>query len=169
MFKVRGAYTEHERYGPQVDLHQVRLVRDEDRTDGFREADLVERSRFDSDAMFADLRTLVEAEVKDAPLRQLVLALLDRNADALKRLPAHPRTFYPFPGGWLEHTLSVELQALTRRHEDMSVFGKAEPRRYERMRDRENVLEVVEDDERFPQCGERSAEVRDVLLAIENE
>jgi len=112
MFKVRGAYTEHEKYGPQVELHQVRPVRDEDRADGFREADLVERSRFDSDAMLADLRTLAEAEIKDVPLRQLVLALLDRHADALKHLPAHPRTFYPFPGGWLEHTLSVVRSAM---------------------------------------------------------
>jgi 3'-5' exoribonuclease len=112
MFKVRGAYSEHERYGPQVELHQVRFVRDEDRADGFREADLVERSRFDSDGMFGQLRGLVEAEVKDASLRQLVQALLDRHADALKRLPAHPRTFYPFPGGWLEHTLSVARSAL---------------------------------------------------------
>jgi 3'-5' exoribonuclease len=111
-FKVRGVYTEHERYGPQVELHQVRPTREEDRADGFREADLVERSRFDSDVMFADLRKLAEAEVKDEPLRQLVLALLDRHADALKRLPAHPRTFYPFPGGWLEHTLSVARSAL---------------------------------------------------------
>jgi 3'-5' exoribonuclease len=111
-FKVRGVYAEHERYGPQVELHQVRPTREEDQADGFREADLVERSRFDSDVMFADLRALVEAEVKDEPLRHLVLALLDRHADALKRLPAHPRTFYPFPGGWLEHTLSVARSAL---------------------------------------------------------
>jgi 3'-5' exoribonuclease len=111
-FKVRGSYGEHERYGPQVELHQVRPVRDGDRADGFREADLIERSRFDSDEMFADLRKLAEAEIKDEPLRHLVLALLDRHADAVKRLPAHPRTFYPFPGGWLEHTLSVARSAL---------------------------------------------------------
>lgn len=112
MFKVRGAYAEHERYGPQVELHQVRPVREEDRADGFREADLVERSRFDSDLMFAELRKLVEVEVQGEPLRQLALALLERHADALKRLPAHPRTFYPFPGGWLEHTLSVARSSL---------------------------------------------------------
>ena len=34
------------------------------------------------------------------------------NADPLKHLPAHPRTFYPFPGGWLEHTLSVARTCL---------------------------------------------------------
>jgi 3'-5' exoribonuclease len=111
-YKVRGAYGEHEKYGPQVELHQVRPVRDEDRADGFREADLFTRSRFDSDEMFGQLRGLVEADVKDLPLRQLTLTLLDRHADALKRLPAHPRTFYPFPGGWLEHTLSVARSAL---------------------------------------------------------
>jgi 3'-5' exoribonuclease len=106
-FKIRGLFTEHERFGPQVELQQVRPVRDEDRADGFREVDFLERSRFDSDEMLAQLRQLAEDEVKDVPLRQLVLALLDQHADTLKQLPAHPRTFFPFPGGWLEHTLSV--------------------------------------------------------------
>jgi 3'-5' exoribonuclease len=112
IYKLRGLYTEHERYGPQVDLHQVRPVRDEDKADGFREADFYERSRFDSDQMLGDLRALVEAEIKDVPLRRLVMTLLDRHADALKVLPAHPRAFFPYPGGWLEHTLSVARSAL---------------------------------------------------------
>ncbi len=111
-FKVRGLYTEHERYGPQVDLHQIRPVRDDDRADGFREADLVERSRFDSEAIFTELRTLAEAELRDEPLRRLVLGLLDRHAEVLKKLPASERRFHPFPGGWLEHTLSVTRTVL---------------------------------------------------------
>lgn len=106
-FKVRGLYTEHERYGPQVDIQQLRPVTEADRADGFHEADLVEHSRFRADEMFAELRALAAAEVKGEPLRALVLALLDQHADLLRALPAHPRTFYPFAGGWLEHTLSV--------------------------------------------------------------
>ena len=62
--------------------------------------------------MFAELRALAEAEVADEPLRTLVLRLLDEHADALKALPAHPRAYFPFPGGWLEHTLSVSRSAL---------------------------------------------------------
>jgi 3'-5' exoribonuclease len=106
-FKLRGTYTEHEKYGPQVELVQLREVRDADRADGFREADFYDRSRFDSDGMFSDLRVLAEKELRDAPLRTLTVRLLDTHADALKKLPASDRRFYPFPGGWLEHVLNV--------------------------------------------------------------
>ena len=50
---------------------------------------------------------LVSAEVVDGPLRTLVLNLLTANAPSLKTLPASARHYYPFAGGWLEHTLSV--------------------------------------------------------------
>src|SRR5436309_5816194 len=46
-FKLRAVYQEHERYGPQVEIHNIRLIKDEDRQDGFDEADFVETSRHD--------------------------------------------------------------------------------------------------------------------------
>lgn len=111
-YKIRGLYTEHERYGPQLDVQHIREVNDTDRADGFRESDFAPCSRFDPKAMFAELRALAEAEVKGDPLRRLVLALLDEHADAIQKLPAHPRAFFPYPGGWLEHTLSVLKSSL---------------------------------------------------------
>ncbi|MGL6094199.1 MAG: 3'-5' exoribonuclease YhaM family protein [Fimbriiglobus sp.] len=111
-FKLRGAYGEHDRYGPQIEILQIREVRDEDRTEGFAEADFFDRSRFDSDGMFAELRTLAETELRDEPLKILVLGLLDAHAPGLKLLPASPKNFFPFPGGWLEHTLSVTRSCL---------------------------------------------------------
>jgi 3'-5' exoribonuclease len=91
---------------------QIRDIRDEDKLDGFAEADFFDRSRFDSDAMFTELRALAESQLRDEPLRMLVLGLLDTHATALKLLPASVKTFYPFPGGWLEHTLSVTTACL---------------------------------------------------------
>lgn len=111
-FKLRGTYAEHDKYGPQVDATHVREVTDADRAAGFREADFYDRSRFDSDAMFAELRSLAEAEIGDGPLRTLTLALLDAHAETLKALPASDRRFYPFPGGWLEHVLNVTTNSL---------------------------------------------------------
>jgi 3'-5' exoribonuclease len=111
-FKLRGTYVEHDKYGPQVDVQQIREVKDADHADGFREADFYDRSRFDSDAMFAELRTLAEAEIRDEPLRKLTVTLLDVHATALKKLPASDRRFYPFPGGWLEHVLNVTKNCL---------------------------------------------------------
>src|SRR5262249_43138761 len=47
------------------------------------------------------------------PLRRLTLTLLDRHADAWKRLPATRDRFHPFAGGLLEHTLSVTRSCLS--------------------------------------------------------
>jgi 3'-5' exoribonuclease len=111
-FKVRGSYAEHERYGPQIEIGNIRPVTDADRADGFDEADFVEQSRYKPEAMFAELRGLAETHIADEPLRRLVLALLDRHAAALQRLPATAGKFYPFVGGLLEHTLSVTRHCL---------------------------------------------------------
>src|SRR5579883_2700815 len=101
IYKVRCTFSEHERYGPQIEVRQIREVQDEDRAAGLNEGEFFDRSRFDPAAMFADLRGLAEAELRDAPLRALVVGLLDTHAAALKQIPASPRPFYPFPGGWL--------------------------------------------------------------------
>lgn len=79
-YKIRGAYHESERYGPQIEIHQLRAVHDKDKEDGFDPGDLIERSRFDSDAMLGELRALVEEHIADEPLRRLVLTLLERHA-----------------------------------------------------------------------------------------
>src|SRR3954469_22737505 len=44
-FKIRGVYADHEKYGPQIDVEQIRHVLDRDAAEGFNPADLVERSR----------------------------------------------------------------------------------------------------------------------------
>jgi 3'-5' exoribonuclease len=106
-FKIRGQYQEHPTYGPQLDLHNIRPVVDDDRADGFEPLDFVERSRFDPEAMFQELWSLAETHIADVPLRRLVMTLLERNAHQLKRVPATTRHFFPFAGGLLEHTLSV--------------------------------------------------------------
>ena len=54
-FKIRAVYSEHEQYGPQIDVEQIRHVEDRDAADGFDPADFVERSRLDPDAMLAEL------------------------------------------------------------------------------------------------------------------
>jgi 3'-5' exoribonuclease len=106
-FKIQALYGEHPRYGPQIEIRDIREVVDADKADGFDPSDFVDRSRFDTEAMFAGLKELAKTQIADAPLRRLVLTLLERHAEPLKRLPATPRHFYPFYGGLLEHLLSV--------------------------------------------------------------
>lgn len=107
IYKIRGHYTEHPKYGPNLEVLVIRPTNAQDQDDGFNEADFFERSRFDSDAMLQDLIALATVEVRDPPLRQLILEILSRHGDQLKQLPASAKAYYPFPGGWLEHVVNV--------------------------------------------------------------
>jgi 3'-5' exoribonuclease len=111
-YKLRATYTQHERYGPQVELHNIRLVTEADRADGFDESQFVEASRHDLDHLAGELRTLAAKHIADDPLRRLVLALLERHGPDLRRLPATRDRAYPYLGGLLEHTLAVTRVAV---------------------------------------------------------
>jgi 3'-5' exoribonuclease len=111
-FKIRGTFHEHEKYGPQLEVEKIRPVEDNDRAEGFNELDFVERSRFDPDVMFSELDALVVAEIHDPALRHLTQKLLLAHTAELKLLPASARHYYPFAGGWLEHTLSVTRNSI---------------------------------------------------------
>lgn len=106
-YKVRAVYGEHERYGAQIELVNLRPVTDSDRKEGFDESEFVESSRHDLHHLWSELRTLVAKHVADEPLRELALLLLDTHAEPLRRLPATRDRAYPFRGGLLEHLVSV--------------------------------------------------------------
>ncbi|MEM9703722.1 MAG: HD domain-containing protein, partial [Planctomycetota bacterium] len=105
-FKIRGKYDEGS-YGPQISLDKVRPVRPEDREAGFDEAAFYQSSRFDAENMFRALTQLIDEAIEDAPLRAVVLQVLDDRAAAFKKWPAASRNHHAFAGGLLEHTLSV--------------------------------------------------------------
>lgn len=126
-FKLRATYGEHDRYGPQLDLKQIRPATDEDRADGFDPLEFVERSRFDPAAMFTELYALVESTIGDQPLRRLVLGLLDTHRERLLTLPATPRHYHPVAGGWLEHVLSVTKHCLLLAHRYREHFVELTP------------------------------------------
>ncbi len=109
IYKLRVLYSEHERYGPVIDVIAIRESTPED---GLNPADFSPRSRHDPDTLFAELIGIANDEIRDASLRQLVLSLYETHIVALKRLPASPRAFYPFPGGWLEHVTHVTKNCL---------------------------------------------------------
>src|SRR5258708_21618974 len=57
-FKIRGVYGDHIKYGPQIEVEQIRHVLDRDVAEGFNPADFGDRSRFHPDAMLAELQAL---------------------------------------------------------------------------------------------------------------
>jgi 3'-5' exoribonuclease len=109
IYKIRGIYTEHEKYGPTI---EVLKIRESTPDDGLNAADYSERSRFDPEMLFTELVNRANDEIRDEALKRLVLSLYEAHAPALKRLPASPRAFYPFPGGWLEHVANVVRNCL---------------------------------------------------------
>src|SRR5207302_9108677 len=73
VYKIRGLYSEHEKYGAQIDVQNIRPASDADWLEGFYAADFFEHARFDSAAMLAELRSLAEAEIGVLPVRHVVL------------------------------------------------------------------------------------------------
>lgn len=126
-FKLRATVIEHERYGLQIDIQNIRPVIPADREDGFEASDLIGGSRHDPDAMLAELKGLAEEHIKDEPLRRLTRTLLDRHGEALKRLPATHHHFFPFPGGLLEHTLSVTRSCIMLADKYVSYYAQLQP------------------------------------------
>lgn len=111
-YKLRAVYQEHERYGPQIELHNLRPVNEAEREEGFDPAQLVESTRHDVARLWDELRSLANDNIQDEPLRALVLALLDRHTEALRRLPATRDRAYAYRGGLLEHLVAVTRVAL---------------------------------------------------------
>jgi 3'-5' exoribonuclease len=111
-YKLRAVYQDDERYGPQVEILNIRAVTEADREDGFDEAQFIESSRHDPAHLFTELCTLAGKYIEDEPLRGLVVGLLEKHQAALMRLPATRDRAYPYRGGLLEHTLSVARVAV---------------------------------------------------------
>jgi 3'-5' exoribonuclease len=105
-YKVRAVYRDTN-YGPQLDLRKVREVAAADSADGFTPAMCLPRTRFDAQQMFDELVGLARQRIDDAPLRDLVLGILEQHREPLLALPAATHNHHAFIGGWLEHVLSV--------------------------------------------------------------
>lgn len=111
-YRLRVTYQEHPTFGAQIELHDWRPIRDGDVAAGFNLRQLVPSSRFDPEELWGELRLLVEKELSDPGLKALITLLLDRWADLLKVVPASEGRYYPFRGGWLEHTVSLAKSCL---------------------------------------------------------
>lgn len=110
-YKLRALYRETT-YGPQLELRKVREAVEADTADGFDPLMCVAQTRFDPEAMFAELVATVERHVADPAVRGLLRDMLLDNREAICRFPAARRNHHAFAGGLLEHTLSVTRTSL---------------------------------------------------------
>ncbi|MFQ5730886.1 MAG: 3'-5' exoribonuclease YhaM family protein [Planctomycetaceae bacterium] len=110
-YKIRCRYSDTQ-YGPQIDVDRIRETTPEDAAEGFDPADFFESTRFDAAEMFDELVALAEANIDEAPLRELTVKLLTDNGEEIRRIPAATRNHHAFIGGYIEHVLSVTKTAL---------------------------------------------------------
>ncbi len=105
-YKLRAIFRETN-YGPQLDIRKIRPVSVADRADGFDPAMCLPSSRFEPEAMFAELIGIAKERIVDTALSDLVVDILEANRSELLTLPAATHNHHAFSSGLLEHTLSV--------------------------------------------------------------
>ena len=105
-YKMRAVYRDTN-FGPQLEIRKIRPVVEADAADGFTPAMCLPQTRFDREAMFAELVSIARERIDDAPLRNLTIDVLEANREALLTLPAATHNHHAFVGGFLEHVLSV--------------------------------------------------------------
>ena len=94
-------------YGLQLEIRRIREVVPADAGEGFDPAMCLPQSRFDPQAMFEELTTIVRKRIAEESLAHWWNRFSQANREALLRLPAARRNHHAYVGGWLEHTLSV--------------------------------------------------------------
>jgi len=109
-YKLRGVFRDDPSYGPQFEIHRAREVTPADKADGFSESLCKPQSGFDTTDMFNALLEMARA-ISSAPLATLTAGILESHREALLTLPAATHNHHAFPGGFLEHVLSVTRNA----------------------------------------------------------
>lgn len=106
-YRIQGVLFDNDRYGLALEIRDIRDVNEKDRSTSFNERDFFDQSRFNPSEMFDELAEIVQKECENDSVRSLVLGLLTTYRESIQQLPASHGRFHPFPGGWLEHVLSV--------------------------------------------------------------
>ena len=96
-YKLRATYRETN-FGPQLDIRKIREVTEADAADGFDPGMCLPRSRFDPQAMLAELEGIVQERIADAGLRSLVESIIGGNRRQLAECPAARRNHHALPG-----------------------------------------------------------------------
>lgn len=109
-YKLRCRYFENQ-FGAQIELEKIRPVDDSDLEAGFDAGEFQPASRFDPEAMFAELLELANREISDVPVRRLTISLYERYHEPLLTLAAAMHRHHAYRGGFLEHVLSVTQTA----------------------------------------------------------
>jgi 3'-5' exoribonuclease len=110
-FRIKARAEDKKQFGLQLHLLAIRPVTEQDAADGYDFAELVERSDRSPDELFQKVLDLVERGIDDAPLKQLVLKVLNDNAVPFKKHHAAQSMHHAYTGGLVEHVWSMTRTA----------------------------------------------------------
>ncbi len=95
------------KYGLQLEIINIRPAVEADSVDGYNFFDLVESSERDPDDLLSKIRGFIDKCVDEAPLKRLVLTILEENADLFKKMPAAQNFHHSYTAGLIEHVWSM--------------------------------------------------------------
>ena len=109
-YRLNGTYLENN-YGPQFKLVSIRGVNENDTNDGFQPGDFFISSSFDTQSQFQKLQGISEDSINNPQLKLLVQSILETFKEEILVFPAASRNHHAWMGGYLEHVLSVTMNA----------------------------------------------------------
>ena len=99
-------------FGPQLEIHKIRITEDADAQDGFNPMLLRPASPIPAEKMFDELHELAKEHLGKSKLHQLVLHIFKEYREVLLLRVASRQHHHNYISGLLEHTLSVTKIAI---------------------------------------------------------
>jgi 3'-5' exoribonuclease len=97
-----------DKFGLQLEIHKIRPASEElDGADGYNFFGLVESSRYDPEALFRTIHQTIDKCIEEPHLKQLVVMMLDENAELFKKMPAAASFHHGYTAGLIEHVWSM--------------------------------------------------------------
>jgi 3'-5' exoribonuclease len=107
--QVRGRHDL--RFGMQIELLAIRPATDEDAEDGYDFQDLVESSQYDPRELMQSIHDRVRKYIDEPHLNQLVMNVLEEQAELFRKMPAAQSMHHSYTAGLLEHVWSMSRVA----------------------------------------------------------
>jgi 3'-5' exoribonuclease len=95
------------KYGLQLEVVNIRPASEEDAADGYNFFELVESSQYEPEALFRTIHQTIDKCIDEPHLKQLVVMILEENAELFKKMPAAQSFHHGYTAGLIEHVWSM--------------------------------------------------------------
>ena len=112
LYKIDASYS-ITKYGPQIQIFRIRAAQEADFREGIPKRFGVHTPSAEPEALYNQILDLAKTEItQGSPLQLLVLRIFKEHRDSLMAAASSRGRHHAYPGGLLEHTLSVARTAL---------------------------------------------------------